>query len=402
LPAFWNLKNGVPVYLLEEGTQPVVKIDFVFRAGRPFEKHKLASQVCAGLLKEGTKTKTSKEIAEKIDYYGAGINIPYSFDYIQITLYSLQKHIHALLPLLAEIISQPAFSDNEFAQLVTRSCRKLEIDLAQNDVQAYRFATELFFGPDHPYGYNSSEALYKKITPDHVRSHYESLFGAGNMSIFVSGRPSSENLDLLNTIFGSWDKYIKIEEPHLTTWTSEVQPYHLRGKNQKSAIRIGRKMFNRNHPDFGNFFVLNTLLGGYFGSRLMQNIREEKGLTYHIQSSIESLQYDGYFSIALETDRAKTKVVLAEIWKEIEKLKTDLVTEEELTMVRSYLSGYLLSMLDGPFQKMDVIKTGILETNDPSYLQKFFTQINSTTAEEIRSMANTYLNKETLYQVIVD
>ncbi len=400
-PKVYSLGQGLTTYLLEGGSQDVCKLDFMFLAGRPFEHKRLTAVTVAGTIKEGTLKQSASVIAEAVDRRGATLSSPFSFDHISLQLVCLSKHVTTLLPLLIDIIRQPAFEEREIELFKKRTFRRLEVDLSHNDVVAYRKATEQYFGVDHPYGYNSDVALYQQVNREDLIEHHRQYFNPGNSVLFIAGRVPPKMHKQLEDLLSDWPDPITEISPFLPESTSHADHFEMDMRKPQTAIRIGRRLFNRNHPDWPPMFVLNTILGGYFGSRLMKNLRENKGLTYGIQSMLESLKYDGYFSISLETERKFVRKALKQIYQEIEILQQELVPEFELKMVKNYLGGYLLSLMDGPIQTLDVVKNNIAEDSPYDFTSSLLQQIAHLTTEDIRTMARTYLKRENLSEVII-
>jgi zinc protease len=400
-PKVYSLGQGLTTYLVEGGSQDVCKIDFMFLAGRPFEHKRLTAVTVAATIKEGTLKHNASVIAEAVDRRGATLSSPFSFDHISLQLVCLSKHVTALLPLVIDIIRQPAFEEIEIELFKKRTFRRLEVDLSHNDVVAYRKATEQYFGLDHPYGYNSDVALYQQVHRDDLIEHHRRYFNPGNAVLFIAGRVPPRMHKQLENLLSDWPDPLTEINPFLPEPSGHADHFEMDMHKPQTAIRIGRRLFNRNHHDWPAMFVLNTILGGYFGSRLMKNLRENKGLTYGIQSMLESLKYDGYFSISLETERKFVRKALKQIYQEIEILQQDLVPEFELKMVKNYLGGYLLSLMDGPIQTLDVVKNNIAEDSPYDFTSSLLQQIAHLTTEDIRTMARTYLKKENLSEVII-
>ena len=401
-PEVWFMSNGIPVYEVDLGTQEIVKLELAFYAGRPFERKKLAARSTPSLLKEGTKNYSSAAIAEIMDFYGASLSTPFHMDTSNVLLYSLSKHFEKVLPILAEVISVPSFPQKELDNFIQRNQQRLQVELTKNDVLAYRKFTELIFGEEHPYGYNSFPETYAAITRDDVKAHFEENFTTGNCTIFLSGKISPQIRELVDKHLGRVILPGPKRTAHFQAPSSLPQNIRLEnGDKSQRAIRIGCRSFNRQHEDYNAMYVLNTILGGYFGSRLMANIREEKGYTYSIYSSNESMLYDGYFNISSEVGNEFVEDTVKQIYLEMDKLKTELVEEEELSMVKNYLLGSFLTNLDGPFNIIEVVKTFILEGMPISTFEDMAHDIRNITPEHIMNMAKKYLNKENLWEIIV-
>lgn len=401
-PSVWHLSNGVPVYETNLGTQEIIKLELMFYAGRPFEKKKLAARFTPSLMKEGTKHLSSADIAETMDFYGATLSMPFNMDTANVLLYSLTKHFGKVLPLLAEILSAPAFPQKEIDAFVQRNRQRLQVELTKSDVIAYRKFTESLFGAEHPYGYNSIPETYSEITRNDIITHFEEHFTTGNCLIFLSGKITEEVRLQIEEHLGKAILHGKKKEAN---WTApETIPEKLNlptvEKLQK-AIRIGFRTFTRMHEDYNGMYVLNTILGGYFGSRLMTNIREEKGYTYSIYSSNDAMLFDGYFSIASEVGNDAAADTLTQIYHEMEKLKNEPVPAEELAMVKNYLLGTLLTNLDGPFNIAEVVKAFVTEGFPVTTFEKMADDIRNIDSKTIQRLANKYFIKEKMWEVVV-
>jgi predicted Zn-dependent peptidase len=169
----------------------------------------------------------------------------------------------------------------------------------------------------------------------------------------------------------------------------------------QSSIRIGRRLFNRHHPDYFKTLVANEILGGYFGSRLMKNIREEKGLTYGISSSLVTLSNDGYFMIGTDVKKEFTQQTIDEIKKEIYRLQTELVGDEELQTVKNFMAGEFAGSLNTAFEVADRRKILLLDGLPADFFNRYIDQIHATTAEDIRYVASTYFKPEDMVEVVV-
>ena len=398
----FHLRNNIPVHIISMGTQDIVKIEVIFFSGRPFEEKKLVARTTSRLLKEGTQLNSASSIAEKIDFYGGTINIPVNLDTTNITFYSLRKHLDDLLPLLGEIICEPNFPQEELDAFIENSLQRLKIDLSKNDVIAYRNITENIFGKEHPYGYNSVPELYGKLDRKDLIAHHQKSMVAGNTMIFLSGKIDDQVVKKVDRYLGDIPEGPKRKITPFPSTSLKVRKEHLhRPDTIQTAIRIGRRLFNRADPDFHGMYVLNTIFGGYFGSRLMENIREKKGYTYNIYSSMDTMMFDGYFYIGTEVSSDLTQKTVKEIFHEMEVLQNDLVSEKELQMVRNYLLGSLLTMLDGPLNIINVVKETVSEGVPENHFENLVKTIQHINAQEIRDLAQKYFQKDKFWQLTV-
>ena len=384
------------------GTQEVLKLEVVFAAGRPFETTPLASRATATLLREGTLHHSAAEIAEEVDFFGGTLGAQASLDHITVTLYCLTRHFDTLLPLLVEVLTEPSFPEDELRAFIDRSKQRLQVDLRRNDIVAYRLITECMYGPEHPYGYNSTPELYEALTREDLRKHFQQHFTAGNCQIFISGKTTDGIIRQLDERLGRQLPPGHPSTPHLGAVGAPSGKLHQpHSDSVQTAIRLGRRLFNREHPDYNGLYVLNTVLGGYFGSRLMTNIREEKGYTYNIYSSLDTMSYDGYFYIGTEVGNEFAGPALEEIYREMELLRREPVSQEELHMVRNYLMGTFLTMLDGPFNRAELVRSCITEGLPLESFEALVHTVRRIEAPELQELAWKYLDPDKMWEVIV-
>ncbi|MCI5081921.1 MAG: insulinase family protein [Saprospiraceae bacterium] len=401
-PEVFYLENGIPVYANNLGTQDVVRMEMVFFAGRPYEKERLAARSTASLLKEGSKNFSADQIAEELDFWGCSLGTPFNLDTSNITVHSLRKHFGKVLPIVADLLQNPLFPSHELSSFIRRNQQSLKMDLTKNDVIAYRKITEFIFGNDHPYGYNSYPETYSAVTRMQILDHFNTFYRSNNCIIFLSGRVDDQEIKLLNQYLGNVLQSGDI--PYVPVHAPEKIPGKVKIHNPgtiQTAIRVGRHLFNRNHPDYKGMYFLNTVLGGYFGSRLMANIREDKGYTYNIYSSLDPMVFDGCFYMGTEVSTEFTDKTIQEIYNELDKLCQERIGEDELDMVKNYLLGNFLTMLDGPFNVSEVIKTIITEELPITFFEELVEVVQSITADELRDLAQKYLRKEDMWEVIV-
>jgi len=403
LPALqlYHLSNGVPVYLLEGGDQDLVRLDATFPAGRTYETKKLAAVSCMHNLKEGSAKYDGEDISRKLDNLGASLAFPFSFDHVNACVMGLSRYLSEIAPIFADLVIRPTFPEEEFGLFRKRILQKLAIETAQNDIQAYRVFTELLYGKDHPYGYNSSEQLYNALTTQDLATHHQLCFGHNNLTLFLSGKPPKNWQKILDDVFGTWQHAANPIESASTSQNFAPQKVLFEHEHAQTSIRLGRKMFSAKDPDYAVMVLLNAILGGYHGSRLMKKIREELGLTYGIYSTLESFTYGGYLNISVETEKPNADRVLSEIELQLEHLQSELIAEEELLMVRNYLGGFLLSLIDGPFPTIEIMRNAFIENGDPYRLTKLYQDIMRIDSEQLRIAAKTYLSYESLTQVVV-
>lgn len=402
-PEIFHLDNGVPVYLIDQATQDIIKVEFLFDAGSRQEEKILTASFTNRMIKEGTKSFTSNEIADKIDYYGAHLEASSDKDTSVLTLYSLNKYIDETLPVLAEVIRQPVFPKKELKTLKLNRKQNFLVNNEKVRYVAKRKFNEIIFGAGHPYGKLFHPSNFDNIEIEDVEQFYQQHYTASNCKIIVAGKIPKGFTQKLNSYFGDFNS----SKPVSSDFPEIISDHKLRNSfvekpgAVQSAIRIGKVMFTKNHPNYQKMRILNTVLGGYFGSRLMTNIREDKGYTYGIGSAVVSLQKSGYFFITSEVGTSVTNDAIKEIYKEIEILQNELIKKEELQLVKNYMTGSILRNIDGAFQLSEYFKSLIEYDMDLNYLNTFMETIKSVSATELRDLAQKHLVIDSLFELTV-
>lgn len=400
----FTLKNGIKVYTINSGSQELTKIEFIFKAGMYYQTQPLLASATNNLLETGTKSYTANELSDNIDFFGSFFECNVSQDFSSLALYSLNKYLDKSLHYVEEIIKYPTFPKDEFDIYLSNKKQKHLVNSQKVNVIARRRFSELLFGEKHPYGVDVKTEDFDKLTLDRIKEFYKSYYHSGNCTIVASGKLPENLVDTLDQFFGKekWGGADVIVIPKIELDTTKQQKHFVEKADAiQSAIRIGRVLFNKKDPDYFKFQVLNTILGGYFGSRLMANIREDKGYTYGIGSGLSSLVHGGYFFISTEVGTDVTKDTLKEIYKEIKLLREEEVDADELETVRNYVLGQFLRSVDGPYSLADKFKAVWEFDLGYDYFDKYFDAVKTITPKEIKDLANKYLQEKDLIELVV-
>jgi len=398
-----TLSNGIQLYSLPVGDEDVVRVDCMFRAGIYYQKHPLIASFTNKMLKEGTKNRKAAEIAERLDFYGSWLHLTTSHHYTYLTLYSLNKYIPQTISLVEDMLLNSIFPEKEFETY--RNRRKQQYLIEQKKVQnlAHKKFLSALYGTEHPYGKNVELKDFDLLKTEWLEEFYKQFYTAGNCRVIVSGKITPE---VMNCIRESLEKIERTASIDIKKIEFDIKPSSERyifvekADSVQSAVQMGRRMFNRKHPDFNKLKILNTVLGGYFGSRLMSNIREEKGYTYGISSGLTTFLDTGHLQIATQTGTDFTKPLIREVYTEIEKLRSELIPDDELEMVKNYMLGEHIRLFDGGFALTDSFISLLANDLDYSFYEKHVEIIKSTTAEELRKLAVDYFNPEEFYEVV--
>ncbi len=395
-----TLKNGVKLYSLSCNEFEVIRVSFVFGAGSVMQSVPFSATATANMMYEGSRDMNSTQIAEKLDYYGSYFDVNIDRDYSYINFCSLSKFIKPTLEVAEQIILHPTFPEEELITYRNKRKQRLAIERQKVETRAREAFAKSLYGEEHPYGVSFNEAEYDNLTREDLMHIYNGLYVASNCFVVVSGKITDEVLELIENVatqIPQRDKPADVEFPE-----AQQRPYHLVEKADavQSSIRIGRLLFTRTHPDFVGMQVLATVLGGYFGSRLMKSLREERGYTYGVMSAMVNFAQSGYFAVATQVGVDVVEDALNLIYEQVELLRAEPISDEELGMVKRIMIGEIMRILDGPFGIADVTIENILcdRTNDS--IAQNVEQIEAITAEELMTLATKYLAKEDLVTVV--
>jgi predicted Zn-dependent peptidase len=399
----FRLNNGVPVYMIEAGNEDIIRLEFTFRAGQVKELMPLLASTTNMMLSEGSINYTSEELNRLLDYYGAFLNLNSEKDNAGIVIFLLNKHIEKILELCQEILFRPVFPETELNSLMRKRLNWYLVNREKVQNLAVDKFFESVFGKHHPYGYQLKNEDFTVLTPALLVDFHKKYYTPENMSVIISGRMPEKTIELLEKHFGNISTGTEYTKDTLTFPDGEKRKkIHIdKAGTVQSAIRIGSSTINKRHPDYPGLKILDSVLGGYFGSRLMKNIREEKGYTSGISSSVSSFDLAGYKVISTEVGSENCRKTIDEIYREIQLLQYEPVTKEELKVVRNYMAGEILRMFDGPFALAESFKSVWEFGLDNSYYYRFIEKIKSIEPDEIIDLAKTYYNIDELYEITV-
>lgn len=395
------LPNGIEVIYIHDPAQEVFKIDVLFEAGIYYQSQPLLSSTTLNMLNEGTTRHNAEAIAEIFDYYGAYVDYNCGLNKVELSLVSLNKYAPETIAMLAEMIADSVIPEKELEIFLRNKRQEFLVGLEKTSYLARKEFSRLLFGEQHPYANIVTEKDYSRITAPLIRDFYRQYINARNCRIMVCGNVSEEVLSLLETHFAN----LQAPSTPLAPVSYPISPaaagrYKVIKENAvQASLRIGKKGVRITEDDYAGFQLLNTVLGGYFGSRLMSNIREEKGYTYGIQSFNVSMPESSYWCIATDVNSDYTEATIDETLKEIKILQTELIPEDELTLVKNYLHGDLLREIDGVFSQSDALKHKLNYGLTNEIYLSLIDKIKHCRAEDLLELANKYYNPDEMYIV---
>lgn len=402
----YTLSNGVEVYAVDMGSEDVLMVNLVFFAGSWYEDKKPQASATNFLLKNGTSKRSAFDINEHFEYHGAYLTRACYSETSELTLHCLNRHTHEVLPVVAELITDAVLPMEELAIYQQNSKQRLKVNLQKCEFVAGRLIDSYLFGETHPYGkYNNAED-YDAIQREDLVAFYDKYYRHGRCAIFIAGKLPADIITELEKHFGSLPL-----RSHRTETTPVIHPIQPATEKKiqiindkegvQAAIRIARPFPDRHHPDFQKALVLNSIFGGYFGSRLMGNIREDKGYTYGIYSYLMNHLHESGWMISTEAGRDVSEATIKEVYNEMELIREEPVDDEELLMTRNFMLGSLLGDLDGPFQVIARWKNIILNNFNEDQFYTNLEIIRKVSAQELQDLANKYLQPEAFYELVV-
>jgi len=397
-PEIFKLGNGVQLFAFRELEQEVVKLEFLFEAGKWYEPKLGISHFTSQMLSKGTENLNSFQIAEAIDSLGAHLEISQGFDMVTVSLFSLRKNSIAALNIVFDLLKNPSFEDEELRLMKEIFIQTLRVNNQKTSVVASKDIRKAIFGKDHPYGNSVEEGDVKKIERKDLKTFFHDRFSLH--SAFLIGRLTNDEVnDIINTIplsllkSNTRSKFERV--PGISA--GEVKPTSV-----QASIRLGKKCLSKSEDkEYFDAVMFNHILGGFFGSRLMKNIREEKGLTYGIYSSLNHLLRDSFWIIGAEVNQTNASRALEEIRREIKILQEELVSEQELEIARNYFIGSWQSDNSTLFAVAEKVKNNYLSGLSENYHFNLLTHLQKITPSQIQQAARTSFDTTGLIEVRV-
>jgi predicted Zn-dependent peptidase len=396
------LSNGAKFFFIPTPGLDAFKIEILGKGNRsslPLEQT-LVPSFTMQLLQEGTTDMTGEEIADFFDFYASEAHPILTYGHEGIGLLSTKKHFLTVLPVFSSLFTEAVFPEEILVK--RKSQRKLSIKL-EKEKTASR-ASQLFrtclFGDSHPYGVQVEESHVETITGELIRFYYENMLWQ-NIEIFVTADFSQSELDELQLQLGLLPNRIASEDVLLPDYHSLDRMVETKPNAVQSSINIGRFSIPKNHPDFIGLSVFNTILGGYFGSRLIKNIREDKGHTYGIYSSMAEIGDSSYWVVSADVQKEFCEEVLKEIYHEITLLASTGIDEDELEVVRNYMIGQMLKQFSSSFDLMDKYRAVHDSNMDFDFYSRKLNFLKMFTSQDIVEIGQKYFTPKKFVEVVV-
>jgi zinc protease len=392
-----TIGQGLKMFVVPGVQQEVIKIELLFEAGRWFEPHPGVAHFTSQMLEKGTSKKDALQLAEAFESLGAHMEIVAGLDNIEISLFALTRNWRDAFRLIEEMILDPSFNNEELDIMKSIYLENLKVNLAKNSFVASQAIRKNIFGT-HPYGVSVAEQDVAAIDSTQLRE-YHKLRLVPNAAFITA--PASVDREKLSKALAGFTRQtgaattVRPVVPGLRDELIEKQD------SVQSSLRLGMRMVKRMHPDYPHVLLLNHILGGYFGSRLMKNIREEKGLTYGIYSSLNNLQRDGFFMIGADVNKENRELAFSEINRELIRLREEKIEKDELEIAANHFLGALQLEVANPFSVTEKVKNIFVNDLPADYYQTIFDKVSSATPAQLAEIAAVHFPPENLYKVAV-
>jgi predicted Zn-dependent peptidase len=403
LPQKVQLSNGVPLFLINEGVHEVIRLDMLFKGGYAVQSKPLQALFTNRMLREGSSLLSATAVSRKLDSCGAWIETYSSQNCNHITLYTLRRHLPELLKVLAVIVKNPAFPQKNLDVVRRANKSHFIVNSRKVDVVAQRHFEKALWGSGHKFGRLVCAEDYDAVTVELLREYYEQVYGSQNCTIFLSGKFGDDTVADLSKYFGEeqWGASSPVvinDCPPASDICGRVNAKI--DDTMQSGIKIGTMAVDSSHPDFYSLKYLTVLLGGFFGSRLMTNIRERNGYTYHIEADLSAFGSRNAFCVTSEAANEYVQPLIDEVYNEFRRLHTEPVSVEEMEKLRNCTLGELCREYEGVLAKADVFINTWLSGEPFDGVNSYLNVVRTATAENFMHLACKYLLPEKMIEVV--
>lgn len=394
IPQQHKLPNGNTLYYFPNSNLQLVKLDFTVEGGSGYQWVKSQAHAANQLFGEATAAHSAQEVAEFLDFRGITIERMTDVCQSNISVYFLRKYAAELFPLLREMFDMPVVTAQLFDAYKSRRRQQVAQGFQQTNYMARNRHYEMLYGPQHPLGCYAAPEDIDALQLCHVEEFIHKHFSLTYAHLVIGGQVDDELLALADQYLApernSSYSVARLKLPAPMPENLVVDHVVLPSAVQ-SSLRIGRVLpMDWQSPEYAQFMVLNTLLGGYFGSRLMSNLREEKGYTYGIYSMTQIFRGSILFFVAADVAGEATQAAVQECLSEIDRLKNEPVSNEELDRVRNVMMGDFIRSVDGTFEITERYRQMVTTDVTEQFSANYFDAVQHVTPEQLQSLARQY------------
>lgn len=393
-----RLDNGIPLYVLDQGDNEVCRIALVRDGGTAEAAKPSIATLTAEMLCEGARDIGSEALTDRLEFNGAWFNGISHRHHTSAVMYALNRTFNDVLPLLQSMATDAQFPEDRFQTLKEKAVTNASVRARQVKFRSLDLIRRMIYGSGHPYSVTDSSDDIAAVTSDDLRRFYASGLIDKSAAIYIGGRITPDMEDVVNRIFGLVeipDPIARIDRRPLAPVPDRIETVHIKGSMQ-GAVRIAIPTIGPDHPDYCDLSLAVTALGGYFGSRLMSNIREDKGYTYGIQALLTGSGHDGIMLVSSEADNMYVEPLIRETLQEIRDLGRVGATSEELHRMRNFVLSQAVASLDSPFNIMSYYESLRYDALPDDSFEKRMKSVNGISAERIMEMAVKYLDPESV------
>jgi zinc protease len=401
-PQVRTLSGDRKLYYIPTPNLDAVKLEVLGKSQRmtlPLEKS-LVPSFTLQMLTEGTSDYTESELSEFFDFHATEVTPVGTYSLEGMSLLSTKKHFFEVLPVFSSLFDQATFPEESLKKRKSQRKLSIRMERERSSSRASSLFRKALFGDEHSYGHEITEAHVDQFERNDLIEYYQNLLWT-DTEFFLCGNLEPSELDTVARILEKIPSHAAKHPPLSPAAASTPSIYEERANALQSSIRIGHWSIAKSHPDYFALSVFNTILGGYFGSRLIKNIREDKGHTYGIYSSLAEIGDVNYWVIGADVQKNNTAEVISEIYKEIQLLTSEQVSEDELEVVRNYLIGQLISRFSSSFDLMDRFRSVHHSGLDFDFYRKKLAYLRTFTAEDILLIGTKYFSNPPFIEVVV-
>lgn len=400
-----TLTNGIKIFVVEDNRIPLVSVKFVLKAGAyddlsfGEDASGLAS-LTSDLLVKGTSKMNAVQVAEIIDFHGASINTACEYDASYLLLTSLKNYFDKLFDIASDLFLNPVFLDEEIEREKQQISNSLLAYVDEGSFLSERgFKKNVYLNSPYKLNIEGKISTVNKFHRANIKEFYDKFYIPENLIIAIVGDiKSTEAASLIKLKFNDWNKkktFNRLIYKDDSFSSSKVVAIEKKGAVQ-SEVTLGHLGVQRNSPDYFPLIVMNTLLGGYFTSRINKNLREVNGYTYGARSGFNFRKHSGDFSVDTSVENSLTYDAVKEIIFELNKMKNEYATAEELDSVKNYLTGSFPLQLETPNAIANKIINLDLYNIEKDYYDTFISKINSVTLDDVKKVSEKYLHPDNL------
>lgn len=403
VPQKEQLSNGIPLFLLENAHLDLIHIVICIKAGILHETVKHTAQFSYALLKESSPKYSASEMADIFDFYGTHYTASTNLDHIRITISMPKNNVSKVLPIIYEFLSKPQYREENLSIYKNLKIKDLEYNAQKTDVQATRIMLHTMIGDSHTAGQYSTRENLQTVTIEQMEEFHHRTFLAENITIFATGNMGTDVRQCIQDTFervpngtAAADIRDLILPADSTPIITQVIP-----NSVQSSIVLCLPAMGYNDPDRYDFSILSTITGGYFGSRLMQNLRERNGYTYGISSGLAYFGNQSLFVISSDVNINQTQAALDACFEELQRLQDEDISDAELETAKNYIMGEQIRDLDN---SVSILKRYLIWNHfnsDEKEFRNIIDHVKSIDAERIKNLAKKHFVHNKFTQIVV-